>query len=153
MENNLLIAKAVEYAKGNALNSGITASDIATNAGFSIDYFNKIFLSHTGFTVMAYVNYIRLKKATYLLRCTDKSILDIALEIGYDSHEGFIKSFKKNYEMSPSEYRNKNKNQIMYLGELADKSLVECFIHSNPDFKIVDEHSVIDYLLEKDFKR
>ncbi len=153
MENNLLIAKAVEYAKDNALNSGITASDIATNAGFSIDYFNKIFLSHTGFTVMAYVNYIRLKKATYLLRCTDKSILDIALEIGYDSHEGFIKSFKKNYEMSPSEYRNKNKNQIMYLGELADKSVVERFIHSNPDFKIVDEHLVIDYLLEKDFKR
>ena len=72
-----------------------------------------LFLSYTGFTVMAYVNYIRLKKATYLLRCTDKSILDIALEIGYDSHEGFIKSFKKNYEMSPSEYRNKNKNQIM----------------------------------------
>ena len=153
MENNLLIAKAVEYAKGNALNSGITASDIATNAGFSIDYFNKIFLSHTGFTVMAYVNYIRLKKATYLLRCTEKSILDIALEIGYDSHEGFIKSFKKNYEMSPSEYRNKNKNQIMYLGELADKSVVERFVHSNPDFKIVDEHLVIDYLLEKDFKR
>ena len=56
MENNLLIAKAVEYAKGNALTSGITASNIATNAGFSIDYFNKIFLSHTGFTVMAYVN-------------------------------------------------------------------------------------------------
>ncbi len=153
MENNLLIAKAVEYAKGNALNSGITASDIATNAGFSIDYFYKIFLSHTGFTVMAYVNYIRLKKATHLLRCTDKSILDIALEIGYDSHEGFIKSFKKNYEMSPSEYRNKNKNQIMYLGELADKSVVERFVHSNPDFKIVDEHLVIDYLLEKDFKR
>ena len=153
MENNLLIAKAVEYAKGNALTSGITASDIATNAGFSIDYFNKIFLSHTGFTVMAYVNYIRLKNATFLLRCTDKSILDIALEIGYDSHEGFIKSFKKNYEMSPSEYRNKNKNQIMYLGELADKSVVERFVHSNPDFKIVDEHLVIDYLLEKDFKR
>lgn len=153
MENNLLIAKAVEYAKGNALNSGITASDIATNAGFSIDYFNKIFLSHTGFTVMAYVNYIRLKKATYLLRCTDKSILDIALEIGYDSHEGFIKSFKKNYEMSPSEYRNKNKNQIMYLGELADKSVVERFVHGNPDFKIVDEYLVIDYLLEKDFKQ
>ena len=102
---------------------------------------------------MAYVNYIRLKKATSLLRCTDKSILDIALEIGYDSHEGFIKSFKKNYEMSPSEYRNKNKNQIMYLCELADKSVVERFVHSNPDFKIVDEHLTIDYLLEKYFKR
>ena len=80
MENKELISKAVNFAKENATDSTITIQDIATNAGFSTDYFNRLFFSHTGFTVMAYVNYLRLKRATQLLRTTDKTILDISNE-------------------------------------------------------------------------
>lgn len=81
---------AVFFAKENATSSTITIQDIATNAGFSTDYFNRLFLTHTGFTVMAYVNFLRLKKAVELLRTTDNTILEIALEVGYDTHEGFL---------------------------------------------------------------
>lgn len=153
MENTELIFKAVDYAKQNATDNGISVEDVANNAGFSIDYFNRIFLTHTGFTVTAYINYIRLKQATFLLRTTDKSILDIALEIGYDSHEGFTKAFKKKYGVTPSEYRTDNKSRMMYMGETTDKTAALRFIHCNPDFKIVDSNEIIDYLLEKDAKR
>jgi len=153
MENTELIFKAVEFAKQNAADNEISVEDVAANAGFSIDYFNRIFLTHTGFTVTAYMNYVRLKNATKLLRTTDKSVLEIALEIGYDSHEGFTKAFKKKYGVTPSEYRSKTKNQIMYLGEITDKTVAARFIHSNPDFQLVDSDIVIDYLLEKDAKR
>lgn len=153
MENTELIFKAVEFAKQNASDNEISVEDVAANAGFSIDYFNRIFLTHTGFTVTAYMNYVRLKNATILLRTTDKSVLEIALEIGYDSHEGFTKAFKKKYGVTPTEYRSKTKNQIMYLGEITDKTVAARFIHSNPDFQLVDSDIVIDYLLEKDAKR
>lgn len=153
MENTELILNAVNYAKQNATDNGITVEEVAKNAGFSIDYFNRIFLTHTGFTVNAYINYIRLKEASFLLRTTDKSVLDIALEIGYDSHEGFTKAFKKKYNFTPSEYRKENKNRIMYLGEITDKAVANRFVNNNPDFKIVDSDEVIDYLLEKDAKR
>lgn len=149
VENTVLIKKAAEYAKQNATNCQLSLQDIALHAGFSTDYFNRIFLSHTGFNVMSYVNYIRLMKATELLRCTEKSILEIALDVGYDSHEGFIKAFKKRYDLTPSEYRNQNRNTIMLWGELVDKSFAARFIHSNPDFRLVDSDFVIDYLLEK----
>ena len=95
MENNELIARAVDYAKQHATSAEITVQDIASNAGFSIDYFNRVFQAHTGFTVMAYVNYIRLKQAAVLLRNTEKTLLEVALKVGYDSHEGFIKAFKQ----------------------------------------------------------
>lgn len=131
MENIELIAKAVDYAKQNATNNEITVQEIASNAGFSIDYFNRIFLSHTGFTVTAYVNYIRLKKASEFLRCTDKTVLEIALEVGYNSHEGFIKAFKKKYGMTPSEYREKYRNSIMQWGDFTDKTVAARFIHAN----------------------
>lgn len=153
MENTELIFKAVEFVKQNAADNEICVEDVAANAGFSIDYFNRIFLTHTGFTVTAYMNYVRLKNATKLLRTTDKSVLEIALEIGYDSHEGFTKAFKKKYGVTPSEYRSKTKNQIMFLGEITDKTVAARFIHSNPDFQLIDSDIVIDYLLEKDAKR
>lgn len=153
MENTELIFNAVNYAKQNATDNGISVETVAKNAGFSMDYFNRIFLSHTGFTVNAYIGYIRLKQAAFMLRTTDKSVLDIALEIGYNSHEGFAKAFKKYYNVTPSEYRTQNKNQMMYMGEITDKSVATRFIHNNPDFKIVDSDEVIDFLLEKDAKR
>ncbi len=153
MENTELIFNAVKFAKKNATESNISVEKVAKNAGFSIDYFNRIFLSHTGFTVTAYINYIRLKQAAFLLRTTDKSVLDIALEIGYDSHEGFTKAFKKKYGVAPSEYRADNKSRMMYMAEITDKTVASRFLHSNPDFKIVDSAEVIDFLLEKDAKR
>lgn len=153
MENNKLIANAIFYAKKNATSNTITIQDIATNAGFSTDYFNKLFLSHTGFTAMAYVNYLRLKQASELLRTTDKSILNIALEVGYDSHEGFLKAFKKQYGITPSNYRTKMQNKILSWGEMTDISNANRFLHNNSDFKLVDTDTVIDFLLEKNAKR
>lgn len=153
MDNKELINKAVEYAAAHAGNADITLEDIANHAGFSMDYFNRMFLSHTGFTVMAYVGYRRLKKAVILLRNTDKTVLDIALEVGYSSHEGFTKAFKKEYGMTPSDYRRYHQNNVVYWGELTDRSVTARFLRDNPDFSAVDPGDTIDRLLEKDRRR
>lgn len=152
-DNTELITNAVEYVKNNAYNCDVSVADISVNAGFSTDYFNRIFLSHTGFTAMAYVNYIRTKKAAALLRDPKRTILDIALEVGYDSHEGFIKAFKKYYGMTPSEYREQKKNSVFFSCDFADKTVGVRFVHDNPDFKLIEQDSAIRYLLEKDPKR
>lgn len=150
MENLELIARALEYARGNYADEDLSVQSVAEHAGFSIDYFNRMFLAHTGFTVMAYINYLRLKKAVELLRCSDKTVLEIALEVGYDSHEGFLKAFKKAYGIPPSRYRSQNRNQILSLGELVDGSCLHRFLHENRDFQGIDPERMIDRLLEKD---
>ena len=149
MENSELISKAVEYAKTHCRDD-ISIGDVADHAGFSLDYFNRIFLAHTGFTVMAYINYIRLKKAAVSLRSTDKSVLDIALDTGYDSHEGFTRAFTKRYGVSPSDYRKNNRAHVLSWADLIDSSIAARFLHDNPDFKPLDTDTVIDELLEKD---
>ena len=63
MENKDLIFNAICYAKKNFSDANMSVENVAEHAGFSIDYFNRIFLAHTGFTVMSYVNYMRIKKA------------------------------------------------------------------------------------------
>ncbi len=149
MENNELIKKAILFSKENFDDTNISLQKIAAYAGFSMDYFNKIFLAHTGFTVMAYVNHIRMKRAIELLRMSDKSVLDIALTVGFDSHEGFLKAFKKVYGVSPTEYRSQNYNNAVRWADMRDSSCVNRFLHENPDFVLADSDDVIDYLLEK----
>lgn len=153
MENTELIYKAICYAKHHYSDTSMSVEKVADHAGFSMDYFNRIFLAHTGFTVMAYINYMRVKKAVVLLRNTDKTVLEIALEVGYDSHEGFIKAFKKHYGVTPSDYRKKNQNHVLSWGELTDSSYAHRFLHEHTDFTLVDTDEVIDYLLEKDSKQ
>ena len=104
MENSELITKALNYIKSENKKSDITIDDVATHAGFSTDYFNRIFFAHTGFNIMEYVRFCRLKKAAHLLRGTNNDILDIALDCGYEAHESFSRAFKNQYGMTPSEY-------------------------------------------------
>jgi len=150
MDHNDLITKAISFARDHAQDHALSLQDIADAAGFSLDYFNRIFLANTGFTVMAYVNYVRLKKALILLRTTDKSILDIALEIGYSSQEGFGKAFQKKYDVTPGEYRRQMKGKIIKAAEVADAAVAARFIHDNPDFTLADTNEVIEYLLDTD---
>lgn len=153
MDNKELIHKAIRYTKRHFSDTTMSVENVADHAGFSMDYFNRIFLAHTGFTVMAYVNYMRVKQAVALLRNTDKTVLDIALEVGYDSHEGFIKAFKKHYGVTPNDYRKQNKNRALSWAELTDTACAHRFLHENSDFALVDTDEVIDYLLEKDSKQ
>lgn len=99
---------------------------------------------------MAYINYIRLKKAAVALRSTEKSVLDIALDAGYDSHEGFTRAFTKRYGVSPSDYRKNNRAHVLSWADLIDSSVAVRFLHDNPDFKPIDTDTVIDELLETD---
>ena len=52
-----------------------------------------------------YLRYRRLAFALKEIRDTKRSILDIALEYGFSSHEAFTRAFKEAYSVSPKDYR------------------------------------------------
>ena len=153
MENSELITKALNYIKSENKKSDITIDDVATHAGFSTDYFNRIFFAHTGFNIMEYVRFSRLKKAARLLRGTNNDILDIALDCGYEAHESFSRAFKNQYGMSPSEYRKKYEKVEAYYGDFYNDTIGARLLHEFKDFKLADSGEVIDYLLETDALR
>ena len=153
MENSELITKALNYIKSENKKSDITIDDVATHAGFSTDYFNRIFFAHTGFNIMEYVRFSRLKKAAHLLRGTNNDILDIALDCGYEAHESFSRAFKNQYGISPSEYRKKYEKEEAYYGDFYNDTIGARLLHEFKDFKLADSDDVIDYLLETDALR
>ena len=153
MGNSELITKALNYIKSENKKSDITIDDVATHAGFSTDYFNRIFFAHTGFNIMEYVRFSRLKKAAHLLRGTNNDILDIALDCGYEAHESFSRAFKNQYGISPSEYRKKYEKEEAYYGDFYNDTIGARLLHEFKDFKLADSDDVIDYLLETDALR
>ncbi len=151
MENNELIKNALKYIDKLGANK-TTIDDVAKNAGFSVDYFNRIFRSHTGFNVMEYVRFRKLNRAARMLRnFPDKDILDIALDCGYESHEGFTRAFKEQYGKTPSEYREQMKDKPLVWADFGYNATLSAeFRHTLPAFYEKDADEIIDILLEKD---
>lgn len=154
MENDEIIKNAVKYIDRFYWKSGLNIDEIAANAGFSVDYFNRIFRAHTGFNIMAYVRFRNLNKASEQLRHSDKSILQIALDSGYESHDGFTRAFKTQYGKTPDEYRNEMKNSPVIFADYALNATAASQIKAAlPDFFEMNSDDVIDTLLNQNAER
>ena len=83
----------------------LTVEMLAEGIHFSKYHYQRIFRETVGETVMRYVIRRRLFLAAEDLVETEDSVLAIALKYGYDSHEGFTRSFKAYLGVTPTEYR------------------------------------------------
>jgi AraC family transcriptional regulator len=78
---------------------------LATVAGLSTFHFQRQFAAVLGIGVHQYVRLVRLHRASYRLAFRESSILEIALDSGYDSHRAFTRAFKAAFRQAPSEFR------------------------------------------------
>ena len=63
----------------------------------------------TGTSPHAFVNSIRLQQGALLLKQTADSVLSVALSVGFQSETHFGKAFKKQYGISPGQYRKNDR--------------------------------------------
>ncbi|WP_332448242.1 AraC family transcriptional regulator [Sphaerochaeta sp.] len=89
----------------NHLDSEVTLLQIAHAGGYSPYHADRIFKEETGSSLFAYLRKSRLATAADILAKTDRTILDVALQFVFDSHEGFTRAFSKQFGMSPSAFR------------------------------------------------
>ena len=92
MEWSESISRAINYIE-NHITEELTITDIAKQAMISPYYFQKGFSMLCGFTVGEYIKKRRLTFAGSELVSTNRKIIDIALEYGYDSPDSFTKAF------------------------------------------------------------
>ncbi len=78
---------------------------LAKEVGLSRTLFSQKFKETTGQTPIGYLTNWRLHLAKNLLLKTNKSIFNIANDIGYQSEEHFQKIFKKTIGKSPTKFR------------------------------------------------
>lgn len=104
---------SIEYIENN-LDSNITIADCANKAGYSLFYYCRIFQMTTNISVMEYIRKRRLTKIAKELFNTDKKINEIYHYWGFNSHENFIRAFKKMFGITPREYRKAKSSLNLY---------------------------------------
>lgn len=100
-----VIKKVIDYIEKN-LEKEISLDNISKNIGYSKFYLNRIFTEYTGITMYKYLQNRRLTVAAERLVKTDKPIIQIAYEAGYDTQQSFSFAFKQIYLYPPKIYRN-----------------------------------------------
>jgi AraC-like DNA-binding protein len=103
------IADDIDRCIINRDDDGLTLRVIAGESGYSEFHMTRKFKELAGVSLRDYLRKRRLAFALIDLRDTAKSILDIAVDYGFSSHEAFCRSFKAAYGIPPSIYRAKPK--------------------------------------------
>lgn len=101
------IQRGIDFI-GKHLDEEITLEEISRVACFSKYHFHRLFTVCTGISLQAYIKWLRLKRAAHqLIMHKKETIINIALDAGFESHESFSRAFKQVCGQSPSEFRRK----------------------------------------------
>ena len=98
------IAAITDYMEKNHTKN-ITLSDISHLLGYDYNYVSRYFHAVFKMSFSEFLSVYRLETAVRLLEQSDKKILDIALESGFQSVRSFNACFRSHFHMSPSAYR------------------------------------------------
>lgn len=82
----------------------ISFADVAKASLFSPWHARRLFLEFTGVTPSEYIRKLRLKQSALKLRDEDVNILDVALDSGFGSVDGYQRAFRKEFGCNPSAY-------------------------------------------------
>ena len=86
----------------------ITVEDIASSIHISQRECYRLFQTSLGETPGEFMVSLRLQKAQELLRYTDKSVLEVAVETGFGTSSYFGKIFKQYHHITPKQYKKLN---------------------------------------------
>ena len=102
-EQRKAVRRMQDYISGH-LGESITMGDLAAAALFSPWYARKLFIRYLGMTPAAYIRRLRLSKSALRLRDENCRIIDAAMDMGFDSVDGYQRAFRREFGCNPKEY-------------------------------------------------
>jgi len=102
-----LVEQAIQYLKKHYMRKELALSDVAASIGLSERYLNLLFKEVTGTTINTALIRLRMDEAARLLKDPAIKIYEMCERIGYTDQDHFRESFKKQFGLTPTEYRNK----------------------------------------------
>lgn len=104
--------KVIEYI-GKHIDEDLNLDQLSEIACFSKYHFHRLFTVFVGLSLQQYIRWLRLKRAAHqLIIDKDQSIIEIAMNAGFESHEAFSRVFKQVCGLSPSQFRQESSWQV-----------------------------------------
>ncbi len=163
METIEILLNVIAYIETN-IEETISAETVAEYAGYSTDYFHRLFGIYTGESLVAY---IRKRKMTFALKDiqANQRLIDVAIKYGYGSERAFSRAFSGCFHMSPKQAKKskiviqppltiaplkidgfKGDLKMEYLSDVMYKSLPQMRVASHVVISENPEDEVIAYM-------
>ena len=102
-EQRKAVRKMQDYINDH-ISEEITIGDLAKAASFSPWYARRIFIKYLDMTPAVYIRRLKLSKSALRLRDESCQILDVALNMGFGSVDGYQRAFRREFGVNPKEY-------------------------------------------------
>lgn len=100
-----MVRKAKEYIDEHFAEA-ISVRDVADAVCISESYLKSLFKKNSSSSYTEYLTTVRINQAKKLLKTTEKSIMEIAMDVGYQTPNSFSALFKRETGMTPTQYKN-----------------------------------------------
>ncbi len=106
----LLAEKVARYLCEN-MEERITLEELSDEFSISSAHIKNTFKIVYGVPVGSFIRAMKMESAAYMLENSDKTVLEIALDHGYDNGSKFASAFRSVKGMNPAQYRNEKKRK------------------------------------------
>ena len=93
----------------NDSGASVGLDELSRVDGRSKFHLQRLFRAGVGETPLQFSRRVRLQRAAALLLASDKSVLDVALDVGFESQEGFSRAFKARFGDAPTRFRTQQR--------------------------------------------
>ena len=106
IESRKAIEPALMYVSEN-YSQEIRVAQMAASCAMSESHFRKTFLAMMGMPPLEYLNRYRINRSIHLLRTTDATVMQIAIQTGFSSVATYNRNFRRYVGGTPAEWRKK----------------------------------------------
>jgi len=107
-----VLGKVIAYINEHK-NEKLTAADTAAALGYNEKYLSRAITSAAGFGFSVLLSTLRMDYASHLLKTTNRTVVDIAIECGFGSERNFYRRFKEITGYTPKEYRGSSPKTVV----------------------------------------
>ena len=104
MDEQRAAVRAMQDYISEHIREEITIADLASVSSFSPWYARRLFIKYLDMTPAVYIRRLKLSKSALTLRDEKVSVLDVALDMGFGSVDGYQRAFRKEFGCNPKEY-------------------------------------------------
>lgn len=102
------IARTIDYVVAHS-DRTLTLAELAKVCGVSRFHFLRVFRDAVGSTPSRFLTGVRIERAKALLRRTERSVTEIALEVGFSEQSAFTRAFRRQVGASPVGFRGRER--------------------------------------------
>lgn len=100
-----MIQQAIQIIEEHLTDPELTPAYLSKKLNLSHSTLYRKIKRATGLSIIGFINKIKLQRAAALLADQDKTITEVAYEVGFNSAKHFRNCFQKEYDQTPGDYQ------------------------------------------------